>query len=301
MLAARVEREPDRGGARGPLLVAAAAVLFGTTGLFVVNLAHLPLLAVLGMRFGFGALAFAALLAATHAGRAGFAPPRGAWPHLAGMGVAMALVDLCLYASILGGAGVALATLLLYTAPVWVALGSAVLLRERPTRAAGIGIALGFAGALAILRPGLAPAGLAVLLGLASGLAWAAWLLLSRRAGERGASGESQALASMLVGALALAPLALLRGDLATVAPRDALLALALAVLAGALPLWLTARGLKILDAARAAVLGYLEPATAVVIGAVVFREGFGAFEALGSALVVAGALVVTLSGLRRS
>lgn len=55
------------------------------------------------------------------------------------------------------------------------------------------------------------------------------------------------------------------------------------------------------MDASRAAALGYLEPATAVVVGALAFGERFGAFEALGSALIVAGALLVTLSGAPRA
>jgi drug/metabolite transporter (DMT)-like permease len=100
----------------------------------------------------------------------------------------------------------ALATALGFTMPLFLALLSVVVLRERVGRARWLAIAGGFAGVLLILQPGfgdmpdLAPIG-AVLLGA---VAWAMAMITIRRLGERGETGVAIvawfAIVSVLVG-----------------------------------------------------------------------------------------------------
>ena len=66
------------------------------------------------------------------------------------------------------------------------------------------------------------------------------------------------------------------------------------AVIPGAFAGLLFARGLPLAGAARASVLTYLEPLVSVLIGATVWREGASLWTAAGSALLIAGGLIVS-------
>ena len=70
---------------------------------------------------------------------------------------------------------------------------------------------------------------------------------------------------------------------------------LAGALLAGTLCGWLYYVGLRRIPAQRAAVLTYLEPLVASVVGAVAFGERLGAPGLLGAALILAGGAAVAL------
>lgn len=272
---------------RGAIMVAAASVLFGTTGLFVHWLGHLPMPAILAYRYGLGALAFAAVALHPRA-RALLKPSRAAWPHHAGLGVLLVLVDVLFYTAI-ARIGVGLAAVLLYSAPLFVALGAVILLEERPGPRTWAGMAVGFLGVTLVVRPDVSRGlDVGVLAGVASGVAWAAWLLVSRDAGRRGASGESQAAFADWTAAALAVPVAL---AVAPILPdaRGLAVAAALGIVSGATSLLLFARGLRLIDASRASVIGYLEPATAVALGALLLGERYGPLQAVGSALVLLG------------
>jgi len=68
-----------------------------------------------------------------------------------------------------------------FTIPVWTALLAAVFLGERLTRARGIALALGLAGVLLVLRPGVAIVQVGALAALGSALAYAVAHLLTKR------------------------------------------------------------------------------------------------------------------------
>jgi drug/metabolite transporter, DME family len=201
---------------------------------------------------------------------------------------------------------VAVAVVLLYTAPVWVLIGARLLLDEPIGRdkllmvgvvIAGVwATALGAAGA----EVRLSAAGIGW--GLLSAAAYATYYLFGKRYLPRYGIG-SMLFFSLLAGTLVLWPAAALAGH----APRTALpapawlllaaLALGATLLANGLYYW----GLHRIEAGRAAVIASIEPAVAAVLALLVFGERLTPIGWLGVGVVVAGvSLVPAASRFRR-
>jgi drug/metabolite transporter (DMT)-like permease len=193
----------------------------------------------------------------------------------------------------------ALATALGFTMPLFLALLSVVLLRERVGTARWAAIAGGFCGVLLILQPGFGdapdPAAIgAVLLGA---IAWAMAMITIRRLGGRGETGVAMvawfALASVIVGGVASIPV--------WVTPT----ATQLAILAG---IGLVSAGAQLLmtEAYRrspAALLAPFEYSGIVWTAAIGFLgrgETLNAWDSLGIAALVASGLALWRHETRR-
>ncbi|MFD2608545.1 DMT family transporter [Deinococcus taklimakanensis] len=212
------------------------------------------------------------------------------------MGLATAAYQVCLFAAI-QEAGVAVAALIaLCTAPVWVALLSAIVFRERLPLAAVIllGIALGGA-ALLVYQPGAPSGGTRPLIGaawaLGAALSYATLTVVSRVLAPR-ASPLVSLTAAFSVAAALLLPLALCQGLNLTAVPWSAWgLLMYLGVVTTALGYVVFLRGLRSTPATFASVLTLLEPLVAVVfLGERLLPLNVGG----------AGILLVSVGGLTR-
>jgi drug/metabolite transporter (DMT)-like permease len=185
--------------------------------------------------------------------------------------------------------GAALATILLYSAPIWVT-AAAPLLGERWRRrsvfaalAAAAGIALVALGGDGALHP--TPA--ALLWGLASGLAYALHSVLGKRL-LRHASPEGLFALALPVAALALAG-----AGARVAAPSAAQLAPVAALgVVSFLASLAYGHGLRAVPAARAALLATVEPVGAALLAHALFGERFGLIAGAGACLTLAGAAV---------
>jgi DME family drug/metabolite transporter len=194
----------------------------------------------------------------------------------------------------LGGA--ALAAILLYTAPAWVALAAALWLGERLTLRKAGAVALTLAGiALVALGSGSgvsassatsrAPA---LAWGLLSGLAYAGYYLFGKRYFAR------YDASTLFAYALPLGALLLLPGVTFTSKSTTAwLVLLFLAVVPTYLAYSLYSVGLGRVEATRAATVATLEPVAAAALAYLVWGEALHGLGYLGAALVIAGVLVV--------
>ena len=196
----------------------------------------------------------------------------------------------------LGGA--ALAAILLYTAPAWVALAAALWLGERLTARKSVAVAMTLAG-IALVASGSAsgvsggaePATVrvsAMLWGLVAGLAYAAYYLFGKRYFTRYEASTLFAYALPL-GALLLLPMASFASKSATT--WLVLLFLGVVPTYGAYLLY--GLGLARLEATRAATAATLEPVVAAAIAYAVWGEALRASSYVGAALVIAGVLLV--------
>jgi DME family drug/metabolite transporter len=240
-------------------------------------------LQVAGGRALVAGIAFAAHLAI----RGGARPRRSdalALVAFAGLGVA-SLFFLNQLAVQRGGA--ALATILLYTAPIWVALASPWLDGdEGEPRQRGTGTrALVAAAGIALLAAGggtIHPTPAALLAGLGSGVAYAVYSLLARRLllriSPQGIFGVAMPLAAALLLA-ASPPLRPTAGQAALVG------VIGLLSFGGS---FFYALGLRHLAAARATLIATVEPIAAAVLAALLFGERFGAWGLAGGVLVLA-------------
>jgi len=278
----------------GYLFVAIAAVLWGLLG---------PVTRI-ALREGMGAVEVAfwrALLAAglfaVHAvAIRRVRLERRDVPSVVAFGVVGVAGLLASYSWAVEAGGAALAAILLYTAPVWVALLSALFLRERMTRrkllaltvatlgVAGIAISSGDGG----IR--LTPAALGW--GLASGLAYALYYLFGKRYFERYPTATLFTYA-LPVGAAAMLPLA----DFGRGTPVAWAAVAFLAVVSTYLAYLFYSAGLRRVEATRAATVATVEPVIAAAAAFLMWGERLSPVGYACAAVVLAGVLLMTGGG----
>ncbi|MEV6109344.1 EamA family transporter [Streptomyces sp. NPDC051940] len=142
----------------------------------------------------------------------------------------------------------------------------------------------------------LDPAG--VLFALGAGVMWAAYILLSARAGARFPKADGVAIA-MSVGALCSLPLGVLTAGGSLLQPATLGLGLAVAVLSSGVPYTVELFALRRLPPAVFAVLMSLAPAVAALAGFLVLDQTLGALQCGGVALVVAASAGAVAAGRR--
>lgn len=283
----------------GVLFVAAAGVLYGTLVIlaklaYATGIAPLPLLV---LRYGLAAAVMWVVLAALRPDLLALSPRDRA------LGLGLGL----LYASQsfvyfwgFRTVDAAVTGILFNTFPLWVALFAAAFLRERLTPAVGAALALGVAGTA--LTTGLwfgavDPYGAGLI--LAAALGYSTYVVAARKTTAHLPS-EAVAAHVFLGAALGFAGAGAAFGGLPASFALDSLAyAAALAVVATLLPILLFLKGLKVIGAARAGVIGTLEPLVTVVLAWAVLGSLLGPLQLVGGALVLAASLLVHRSGLK--
>ena len=159
---------------------------------------------------------------------------------------------------------------------------------------------LALAGVLLVTQPwfGLTDAvGIAYALGAA--LCWGAYILLTQRVGER-FHGLAALAISMPAAALVAMPFGLAQA-MGHVTPRVVLACAGLALLLPVIPYTLELLSLRRLDAGTFGTLMSVEPAAALLVGAVMLHQFPGWGQGLGIALVTVAAVGAARTGQRRS
>lgn len=277
----------------GTALVALAAAGWGTWALFLRGHGLPPAWESVMILL---AIAFAWMPWALIESRRRPRRPSAAWALLGVSALTDAGNYLC-YFSALDRGPIALAVLTHYLAPVVVAVLAPLLLRETLTRRSAGALAVSLCG-LALLvagggGPSAAPAWTAAL-GLASAIFYGLNTLVTKKLFDAFAPSEQLAYHCLASAGM----VALFAG------PRPAPAAFLWAPLSGALLLGAGGgaafyAGLRAIPAQRAAVLTYLEPLVAALVGFLFFAEPLGPSGLLGAGLIVAGGAAVTLGGRR--
>lgn len=277
--------------------ILAAAALWGIIGLWNRRLmaAGLSPLSIVLVR-NFGGMILLVLFFLFR-DRSVFRVERRHLKYFFGTGVVSVLLFTVCYFSCQKLCSLAAASVLLYTAPSFVVLLSAVLWKEPVTRKkllalfltlAGCACVCGvFSGGLSVTLPG-------VLLGLGSGFFYALYSVFGRYALAHYPPLTVTVWTFLFAGP---ASLVLLRpAELAAVfapSPELALTALALAVFSTAAPYILYTWGLARTEPGRASILASLEPVVASLTGVLAFGEPMGPLTALGILCVLAGVYIL--------
>ncbi|HXF35760.1 MAG TPA: DMT family transporter, partial [Actinomycetota bacterium] len=288
---------PPRGGTElaGGGLIALASLQFGMVvvlGKTVLGGGLSPH-ALLAVRFGVAAALLAAVVLVLR--RPLLAAP-GERLRLAALGVAGYGLEAWFFFAALDRGTAAATTLLFFTYPVFVALGSWLLGRGAPGRllvasllaaVAGAALVVATSGGIAIRPTGTA-------LALASSLTFSGYLLgaegvLDRTDGLTGAVWTS-AFASLGLGLVAWASGGAILPDAGP--DRWRLLGMGAAT-AGAFVCLLS--GLRLVGAVRAAIVSAMEPLAAAVLAALFLQERISAGTAVGGALILAGAVAASV------
>ena len=277
-------------GLPAPALILCAAVLWGLLGILgkSAQAAGVGPLEVAFWRAVLGGGLFALHAAVTRA-----ALPRGRDLWLtAGFGILGVSVFYGTYQLAVRAGGASLASVLLYTAPAFVALMGWAFLRERLGArevVAVIGTLLGIA--LISLGGGqgvqVTPAALAF--GLCAGFTYSLYYLYGKAFFGRYVPAALYAVA-LPVGALGLLPLT----DFAPKPPGAWLSLGAIALFSTYLAYLAYSAGLRRLEATRASVIASLEPVVAALLAALLFAERLSPLALGGAALVVGAALLLS-------
>lgn len=287
---------------RGYALVLIAAVLWATLGLFyrtLVSQYQLSPSVVAAYRAGLAALVLLVLLAALRPRL--LVVRRRDWPYFALFGsVGVAAFFLCyIQASVTGP--LAVAAVLLYTAPLWITLWSVLRQGERLTARKLIALTLALGGCALVAnlfdRANLALNGLALLFGLLSGITYAAYSICSAEGTRRGYHVWTIVVYSLGIGALVI---------FAFQPPSESLKPLGLPgawpyLLAVSLGPSLLAQtcftiGLRYVHTSNASILATIEPVIAALLGwfVVVPPEPLDRWQLLGGACVLGAVILLT-------
>lgn len=280
------------GLARGYFLVLLAASLWATLGVIYKYLASsygLPPLAVAGLRAGMGGLILLGGLLLLRPSWLRLNRPALRVVLLYGVfGIALFYAT---YINAILSVGVAVAAVLLYTAPAWVAVIAWRFLGERLTRTHGAALLLTLAGSALVAQvyqPGLLRLNaLGILWGLLSGLTYGLWSVFNK-VGVRHTNPWTLQCYGMLVGSvvlLLLQPLAPLAGALQSPATILWLVLLALGPTVGASVAY--AAGVRTVPVSVASLIATLEPVLAALLAYLLLGETLSAGQIAGGGLIL--------------
>jgi DME family drug/metabolite transporter len=282
---------------KGYLLVLAAAVFWGIIGP-AAKIAFSE--GVTPMEAAFWRTTLAWFLFAPQAlftGKVGIAGRDLPWALLFGVVGVAGLHGFYVVAVEQGGA--ALAAVLLYTAPAWVAIMSGLFLGEPMTRVKLIALGMTMAGVVMVSfgqDAGVTVTSGAVAFGLLSGFSYALYFIFGKRYLHRYAT-PTLFLYALPAGAAAIFPFT----DFSVPTAKGFAACATLAVISTFCAVTVYYMGLKLLEATRAAVVATLEPVVAAVLAYFMFGEVFGWLGYLGSAAIIGAVLLTVTEGRRES
>ena len=272
-------------------LIAGVAATWGASFLYIdIALDHFaPGLVAFGRVF-FGAVTLTAMPGARRR------VPREEWPQIALLGVLWMAVPFMLFSVAQQWIDSSLAGMINAAAPLFTAVVAGIVVRHLPGRIQAVGLALGFAGVVAISWPSLGEGestglgvGLVLLATVLYGFAFNLAAPLPRRNGALPVIWRAQLVSLVLLLPVAVASVPRSDFELSSLLAVVALGSLGTAV---AYVLFTTLVGR--VGSTRGAVTIYLLPVVAIALGAIVRDEPIHAAALLGTALVLAGAYLVS-------
>ncbi|MDY4919679.1 MAG: EamA family transporter [Phascolarctobacterium sp.] len=283
---------------RSYLYIIAAAVLWGLIGIFVKSIAAQ----------GFSSMQIVALRAIASASCITLVllwqgieklkiALRDLWMFV-GTGIcSLVFFNFC-YFNCIQASSLAVAALLLYTAPIFVMLMSLVLFGEHFTVKKGIALVCTFGGCACVtgaLDGGLSLTFSGLLYGLGSGLGYALYSIFGKYAVQKYSSLTITAY-TFYIALLAAVPMAgfdaasLAQLNLATIGG-----ALGLGLICAVIPYLLYTLGLEQVEPGQASILATIEPFVAAGVGMLFFAEPMTLTKALGMLLIFGSIVILNL------
>ena len=279
---------------RGTICGVAAAVFYGTNPLGAMNLYHDGITAytTLFFRFGIAAVMLAVMMLVQ---RRSFALTRRELLTLIQLGILMGTSSATLYISF-NHMDVGIASTLLFVYPVMVAVIMAALFREKVTAATVISILLSLAG-ISLLNEsgdGSPLSVLGVTLVMLSSLSYAIYIVVVNKSHLR-LSSVNLTFYVLLFGLIPILGVTFATGGTLQmlVTPRQWIYATQLALMPTVLSLVLMVVAVHDIGSTPTAILGAIEPITAVAIGVVCFGETFTPRLAAGIVLILTAVLLI--------
>lgn len=207
-----------------------------------------------------------------------------------GTGICSFLFFNVCYMSSIGENSLSVACILMYTSPIWVAVLSIPLFKEKLSSVKVISFILCFGGCIMVcLSNSLKLTEIGLVFGLLSGLGYALYSIFGKYASAKYNTLTVTFYTFLFasVGSLPICELPELTGLLCD--RKNVLFSVGVAVFSTLLPYLLYTFGLSRIGAGKASVIAILEPAVAATVGALVFKESMGVIGLIGIITVMAG------------
>lgn len=287
---------------KGYLYAALAAAAYGTNPIFAKPLYEKGMNpdSVLFFRYTIGFVLLAALMTArglrTHSFRSLFFIEKYSAPQLLVLGLLMAVSSLTLFESY-NYMAVGIASTLLFTYPILVALIMALCFHEHPSWLLIGCLAMASVG-IALLCPTSTSTypdfSLGFLLVALSSLSYAIYLIGLNKSRARTIASMPATWYVLLAGLLLFACRLLITSSFtAPTTPAMWLSLFGLGFLPTVVSLVLTAQAIRYIGSTKTALLGALEPVTALFLGAVILQESLSIKEMLGALCIFAAVTIV--------
>ncbi len=279
---------------KGSLLVIASAVLFGLDPLMAMHAYDngFDSFSAALARFLFGGLMLLAVCKLIL--RVKITLPRPAMLRVLALSAFYAVMLVSLYSSYSymdSGA----ATTLHFTYPIFVLLLSIPILRTKLTLLSAVCTAICAAGMFLLNTPGSGTSAAGVCLAVASGLAYALYIVFFSKFGMEKFTPYIVSMWLSLFAAGLIAVFGAVSGKLRIpTQPKGYLFMIGVALMCNVFALVFFQKGISMCGGVKASLLSTFEPLTSVVVGLTVYREKFSPAIGLGmAAILVSGALLV--------
>lgn len=284
----------------GPVYALIAGILWGSMGVFVRHFSALglPSLEIGWFRVFFGFLVVGAYLALFH--RELLKVRLKDIGLFVGTGVGSLFLLNITYYSSMNYVSLAVAGVLLYTAPIFVMLFSAVLFKEKITPKKLVALVLAFLGCALVSGIGgntqVPIKGL--LLGLGAALSYSMYSIIGRYAIRRGYGSLTMIFYTFLFCLIADCFLCDWQAIGQIFAqPVDLVWAAGLGVVTAFFPYVFYSRALELMEGSRASILASIEPVVAALFSVFMFHEPLGAGGVIGMFLVLAAIVILSVQG----
>ena len=218
-----------------------------------------------------------------------------------GTGIVSLLLFSTCYFSALNYTSLAVAAILLYTAPFFVMLLSLVLFKEKMTGKKIFALLLAFAGCVLVSGVGgdTAFSWKGILLGLGSGFFYALYSIFGRYAINRGYGAWTMTFYTFLFCSVGCAFLSNWQVIGATMVHVSGTVwwVLGLGFVTAFLPYVLYSTGLEHMESSKASILASVEPVVSALFGVFVFHEALSLWGILGIAMVLGAIIVLNVKG----
>jgi len=277
----------------GILSISSAAVIWGLNGV-IVNMISLDAFTIAFFRVFLASLILLPFMAVFK--MHDLTRIRSCWKPLILNGLLLSLGWAFLFAS-MKLIPIAEAVLLNYLGPVFTAILSPIILKERIERASVAALLMSILGIYLIsheeLLNGASGDILGIIYGLLAGLSYAGFIIVSKKL-RKEQSSLTTAFYSYVFAAIFLAAMSRPMAPSLSTMEWTLLLILSSVNTCSAVTLYLY--GLAMVEAHKAVVLTYLEPLSAAIMGAIFLGQLLGPIDILGGALIVVSGYIVARS-----
>jgi drug/metabolite transporter (DMT)-like permease len=280
----------------GIVLIAVSATSFGTLAIFgrYAYAEGMDTLTILFLRFSLSAVLMAILLVTRRESL-----PRGlALIQLVGMGAIGYVGQAFSYFTALKYASAGLVALLLYLYPLFVAILSAILLRQRITRVKRLALGLALAGTALTVGPEGGQF-LGILLAISAAAIYSVYIIVGTQVMKQVSAVQSSTVIFAAAGAMSGFLMATSGPHLPATGTGWAVIG-STVLIATVLPVVTFLAGLERIGPTNAAMLSTLEPVVTVLLAALLLGETLKSVTLLGGGLILVAVVLLTHSELRR-